>query len=419
MQYDHRKRVASRSGDGAGEDRRIGMKAQVMISSVVQDKIRLGAISRLGSFWFDAAGLLHRLTTEGHGTTANSEVPFSFVRSELRRHLEGKYNFDAYIFEETPGAGRAPAEETRRMAQDSHLFIGIFGSSTGWKVSDHDALTPTFREWRAALQTPLKCKLFWLKGSPFKASDIGGELGKTLQELADYKKGTIYLQFGDVLDLFTKIDRVVQDYIQRSIVRYVSDTVAREPTAEEEEWLLSPYRIRHEKMTAALQRVGASLGVKNGIATVGGYKQPVALHSVPDSFSIPESRKFAAYIFDDEAQERNAGELGELHFVAGFQGITEGQVRRHVGNFEAAEIYRASWGLYAAEPSSGVQCVYLPRCVNSLVMHESMSSALDWLNSRANKVQQLATHRKEILDLMGRAGARSGRKPAKSARAVG
>lgn len=389
-----------------------------MISSVVQDQIRLGAIARLLGTWFEAQTLADRLRAAGHPVAATSEVPFSFLRPEIKRHLEGKYDFDAYIFEGTPGAGRTPAEETRRMARDSHLVLGIFGSSMGSKVGDYDALTPTLREWRSALQTPLKFKLFWHKGS-VKPSNLGGEIGKTLQEIADYKKGKIYLEFSDMEDLFTKMDQVVQDYIQRSIVRYVADTVAREPGAEEEEWLLSPYRLRHEKMNTALQRVAASLKVSRGIVTLGTDKQPISLHSVPDSFSIPESRKFAAYIFDDEVQARRSGELGRLHFVAGFRSITEGQVRRHIGNFEAAEIYEGSWGSYATEPSSGVQCVYLPHCANSLMMEGTMSQSLDWLNTRADKIRKVAAHRKEILDLMDKAEGQPGRKPVKTARVAG
>ena len=161
-----------------------------------------------------------------------------------------------------------------------------------------------------------------------------------------------------------------------------------------------PYRTRVEEMIGALEREAQRLGVKQEMLTLGSVSQPVELHCVPDNFSIPESEKFAAYIFDDEVSTDSSGAFGKLHIVAAFGSITDLQVRRHLGNFEAAEVYSDSWGLYACVPGSGMQCVYLPRCVNSLVMQSNLSGAISWLNDRAEEITAVARRRRQILNLV-------------------
>jgi hypothetical protein len=84
------------------------------------------------------------------------------------------------------GVTSAYASETVLEATGAHLVIGIFGSKTGWAVGDQDPLTPTLREWRAALQQALKFRLFYMKGSVGPV-EIPGELGVVLKELTAYK----------------------------------------------------------------------------------------------------------------------------------------------------------------------------------------------------------------------------------------
>jgi len=377
------------------------MNARVMVSSVVNDTVPLGRLSALSEFWFDVDGVGKRLKKASYPLTPKSKVDFSFIRQELGRHLQGKYGFEPYIFEDTPGLGLSPDKETVSEALNSHLVIGIFGSKTGWKVGDQDPLTPTLREWRAALQSPLKFKVFWLKGS-VAPQDLPGELGVVMSAVSDYKEGKIYLEFSNMVELFAKVDRNIRDYISRAIVRYATDTVAREPTSETERWLLSPYRARQKGMKLAFEKVAASLGIGAGKLSLGDHEQPVSLQCVPDSFSIPESRKFVAYVFDDEAEGRKAKELGAVHFVAIFGGVTDLQIRRHIGNLEEVKVYSASWGFYASEPSTGIQCVYLPKCTNSLRMHSVLSQAVAWLGNQAREVGEFAKLRSRILDLLAK-----------------
>ena len=373
------------------------MAARVMLSSVTKDDLPLGDVGKLKAFWYESQSLSDRLTIKNSTLKADSRIDFTFVRSEIQRHLKGKYGFEVYNFQNTPSDGASPEEVTIRETRRSHLVIGIFGSQVGWKVSDHDPLSPTFREWRTALESPLKFKVFVLKSSlelkkPPEIEDL-------LEEITNFKKGVIYQEFEDAVSLFTFVDEAVRDYVNKAVVRYAFDYAARQPTDETEQWLLLPYRGRVEEMQGALAQVAKSLGVKEKTLRLGPVAQPVELHCVPDSFSIPESKKFAAYIFDDEANIGFTKGAARLHIVAAFGSITDLQIRRHLGNFEAAEVYSDYWGFYATMRASGIQCLYLPRCVNSHVMQSKLSGAMSWLEEHAEEIYDLATRRYQILNL--------------------
>jgi hypothetical protein len=390
------------------------MPARVMLSSVTKDDLPLGDINKLQDFWYQVETLASRLRQSGAASTQGARIDFTFARAEIQRHLEGKYGFEVYNFQNTPTDGASPEKATILETRRSHLVIGIFGSQTGWKVPDQDPLTPTFREWRAALENLLKFKVFILKGALSVKMPAG--MNELISDITNYKRGVIYQEFGDTVDLFTSVDAVVRNYINKAVMRYAKDYAARQPTTETERWLLLPYRMRVDDMMSALAREAQMLGVDQDQLALGSVSQPVQLHCVPDNFSIPESKKFAAYIFDDETGTGPSGALGKLHIVAAFGSITDLQVRRHLGNFEAAEVYSDSWGLYACVRSSGMQCIYLPRCVNSLVMQSKLSNAISWLQDHAQETNTLATRRKQILDLVSNAAVTPKARKAGSAR---
>jgi hypothetical protein len=112
-------------------------------------------------------------------------------------------------------------------------------------VPDQNPLTPTFREWRAALESPLKFKVFVLKGALSAKMPAG--LHDLVQDITDYKRGVIYQEFPDAVDLFTSVDRAVRDYVNKAVVRCAHDYAARQPTTETERWLMLPYRARVEE----------------------------------------------------------------------------------------------------------------------------------------------------------------------------
>jgi hypothetical protein len=373
------------------------MPARVMLSSVTKDDLPLGDVRQLNDCWYQSASLPERLRLNGKLPKPETRISFTDTRSELQHHLEGKYGFEVFNFQNTPTDGGTPETETLRETHRSHIVIGLFGAQSGWKVPDQDPLTPTFREWRVALESPLKFKIFALKGS-FSAS-MPPLLNVLIQDITDFKKGQIYQEFEDAVGLFTSVDRNVWDYVNKAVVSYAQDYAARQPNFETEKWLLLPYRTRVQEMMTALERTAEWLGAKNSLLMLGSAAQPVQLHCLPDSFSIPESKKFAAYIFDDEINSSDTDEPGKLHIVASFGAVTELQIRRHLGNFEAAEVYSAPWGFYATVAASGMQCVYLPRCINSLGRQSKLSLAISWLGERAQDITNLAKRRSQILRL--------------------
>jgi hypothetical protein len=373
------------------------MPARVMLSSVTKDDIPLGDIRQLNDSWYQAVSLPERIRNIGKPPKPETRISFTDVRREVQHHLEGKYGFEVFNFQNSPTDGGSPETETLRETHRSHFVIGLFGTQSGWKVPDQDPLTPTFREWRAALESPLKFKIFALKGS-FSAS-MPPLLNALIHDITDFKKGQIYQEFDDAVGLFLAVDRNVRDYVNKAIVSYAQDYAAKQPNVETEKWLLLPYRSRVQEMMTAFAQTAEWLGVKQSLLTLGSDAQPVQLHCVPDSFSIPESKKFAAYIFDDEITSGNTDETGKLHIVASFGSVTDLQIRRHLGNFEAAEVYSAPWGFYATVAASGMQCVYLPRCINSLSMQSKLSLAISWLAEHAQVITNIAKRRSQILQL--------------------
>jgi hypothetical protein len=373
------------------------MRARVMLSSVTKDDLPLGDLKKLKGFWHDSETLNERLPKTSGSPKPASRVDFTFVRKEIQRHLECKYGFEVYNFQNTPSDGASPEQATIRETRRSHLVIGIFGSRVGWKVADHDPLTPTFREWRTALENPLKFKVFVLKSSLELKKPP--EVEQLLEEITNYKKGLIYQDFVDLAGLFSSVDDAVRDYVNKSVIRYAFDYAAKQPTDETERWLLLPYRARVREMHTTLEEVAENLGVKQNVLTLDSVSQPVDWHCVPDNFSIPESKKFAAYIFDDEEESDSSSEPAKLQIVAAFGSISDSQIRRHLGNFEAAEVYSDSWGFYATVRASGIQCLYLPRCVNSAVMESKLSGAISWLDEHAREIRDLALRRRRILEL--------------------
>jgi hypothetical protein len=118
------------------------MKPQVMVSSVTKDRVPLGNVGKLAGVWLESEKLRDRLKAAGLKSDAETLVPFEFIRSEIKRHLVGKYAWEVYLFEDKAGQ-RSGEHDTLDATKESQLVIGIFGQDTGWQVGDHDPLTPT------------------------------------------------------------------------------------------------------------------------------------------------------------------------------------------------------------------------------------------------------------------------------------
>ena len=251
------------------------MSARIMLSSVTKDDLPVGGLVKLKSFWYESEALAERLPAKGRPQNGDTRVDFTSVRTEIQRHLEGKYGFEVYNFQNTPSDGASPEEVTDRETRRCHLVIGIFGSRVGWKVPDHDPLTPTFREWRTALENPLKFEVFVPKSSLELKKPP--EIDELLETVTNYKKGVIYQEFEDVAGLFTGVDKAVRDYVNKAVIRYAFDYAAKQPTDETERLLLLPYRARVQEMENSLDRVVQTLGVKKNALVLGLLAQSVEL----------------------------------------------------------------------------------------------------------------------------------------------
>jgi hypothetical protein len=375
------------------------MAAQIMISSVSRDRIPLGDIAILEDTWHKSSTLLERLEGKKGSTQPGGDVSFDSIRSEVARHLSEKYGFDAFDFKTGSDQGPSPERQTLDAAKRAHLVIGIFGYSKGFRPRDNNPLSPTLREWAEALQTPEKFLVFWLKGKA--APEVLGPAWQVLKDIQDYKTGKIFKEYENAADLFQKIDAEVQAYLNLSVRTHHLRIASKSVTEEAQQLQMESYPGRSQLMRDALETVcGGMRNWSNDSLELDGRLVPVKLHTVPDHFSIAESKKFVAYVFDDEARQHIEKDAGRLHIVAVYGNITVQQVRRHLGNYEGARVFTDSWGCYACEPGSGKQCVYLPQCRSTPAMHGALGLANTWLNEHAAEIADQSRFRGEMLDLL-------------------
>ena len=67
----------------------------------------------------------------------------------------------------------------------------------------------------------------------------------------------------------------VRDYLNKAVISYAQDYVAKQPNSETERWLLLPYRLRVKEMMASLTRTAEWLKVKQHLLTLGSAAQPI------------------------------------------------------------------------------------------------------------------------------------------------
>lgn len=84
------------------------MSARIMLSSVTKDDLPVGDLVKLKSFWYESETLAERLPAKGRPQNGDTRVDFTSVRTEIQRHLEGKYGFEIYNFQNTPSDGASP-----------------------------------------------------------------------------------------------------------------------------------------------------------------------------------------------------------------------------------------------------------------------------------------------------------------------
>lgn len=90
------------------------------------------------------------------------------------------------------------------------------------------------------------------------------------------------------------------------------------------------------------------------------------IKAIPDNTSTPEALNFCGRSFlSDQVTIKEAGyeklEKGPIHFVGIFGTVTEGQVRKLLGNPDIVTI-KAAFGVYVWERTQNIQMVFLAKC---------------------------------------------------------
>jgi len=105
---------------------------------------------------------------------------------------------------------------------------------------------------------------------------------------------------------------------------------------------------------------------------------PVLFSVCPDRFSYPDAARHVGYPFRTRTDEW-ADRAGPLDIILLFRGITDTQIRRHLGNPDI-EIVRERWGYFAVDPEQAIQVAYLTECDAPPQVGRRVRDFLGWLS---------------------------------------
>jgi len=137
------------------------------------------------------------------------------------------------------------------------------------------------------------------------------------------------------------------------------------------------------------------------------------LTGVPDSFGIPEARKYCGYPFREDgihlAEARGSRAIGPVHLVAAYKRVTEGQIRAHIGNPDIS-IIRTPFGYFCQDRSQAIQVGYLVEIDDSSRARQRANDLLEWLvgDPVFAGIRDLAV-RRSVMSRPGPVGERSAR----------
>lgn len=179
-------------------------------------------------------------------------------------------------------------------------------------------------------------------------------------------------------------------------------------------WASKTYSERTQDIAGLIaQQLGANASVKvtrqpqlwqPGLATLalGSDELLLTITGVPDSFGVADARKYAGYPFRDDALHGQAAPgttwIGPLHVIGVHKGVTESQMRSHLGNADIA-ILKTPFGFVAQDRSQAIQVAYLSDCVEEDATVEGAAELLSWLADTdiAQQVRELAQRRRAML----------------------
>jgi hypothetical protein len=321
------------------------------------------------------------------------------LRAQLKTLLQAAYPFMNVELAEDWTAGRkgSPEELSVAGARWSDLMLGIFVEQAGYK--DAAGLHATERELATALQDSWDKVLFFahqglvdsLAAQPAGYRDL-------ISRVMAYKDGKNVAIFHTKDALFQAVFDAVAGHAAAALRRYPSRTSGK--SAVEAEWELMTFSERHGAILGAFEKLAGDVKDIGAIGSLGDpeprqehvfYRMavhppkrkplslPVIVSVCPDRFSFAEAARFVGYPF----RTMTAGwtdVLGPLHIVCVYRSVTDGQIRRHLGNPDI-RVAKEAWGFFARDPERSIQGLYLTRCEDVTSLRTRLHDALEWLSS--------------------------------------
>ena len=394
------------SGEGFGCELRVTRPAVVFISSVSEYplKRRPGGEGSLGEF-----------------------------RKEVALRIRNCFPFLSVFINEDPSSGGRGStyDSINAWAAECDLFVGILVGRYGFQ--DESGFSATHLEFNAAEEQNREKMLVFIEkrlrdpkarrgeGLPAQYEHLLNRLTKTL------RKGRIVKLFETWEELSDQIVQQIAGYCAKALCAAAGNAPARAVSKSEGEskWELMTFTDRAAAMRKAFKdlsrhtpeglkitdeggRAGQTLRQVSGkgdryryLLTMrtgdAEYSVPVLFSVCPDRFSYPEAARYVGYPFRTRTDDWDDA-AGPLDIILLFRGITDAQIRRHLGNPDV-EITREDWGFFAADPEQAIQAAYLTRCDSPEDIERQVREFLGWLyaSRRWRRLYERAMARGAIL----------------------
>jgi hypothetical protein len=367
------------------------------------DRLRIFISSRVGD----------DLPTKDGGRKTLQEVR-SEIRDKVKDAFDGR-SVEVWINEKEPAEADLDAvERCQKWAKEAHLVVTIVNGHPGAKTPL--GLGICHLELKAAVDdSPSKVLLIKVSGEATEA-----QFAKA-PEFKGYFDGlwSTWSKFGASA-------RIAEDVVEKS-VQAIGHAVARMATlslgewrrgrgveGEAFEWAKRTYSERSGLIVSAVTESMAGVeGIEcrarlwpkstpgspmRGEIEADKARLVFTVTGVPDSFGVPEARKYAGYPFREDTDHLQAAQgtraLGPIHIVAVHKRVTESQIRAHVGNPDIA-IIRTSFGYFSQDRSQATQVAYLTDITDSTVARRRAHELLVWLGQPTvlTGVKELARRR--------------------------
>jgi hypothetical protein len=321
------------------------------------------------------------------------------LRLQLKAFLQKAYPFMNVELAEDWTAGRkgSPQDLSVAGARWSDLMLGIFVKQPGYL--DNAGLHATERELATALEDSWDKVVFFahqalvssIESQPAGYRDL-------IEKVMAYKGGKNVSIFQTKEELFQKVFGAVAGHAAAALRRYPSRTSGK--STVQVAWELKTFSERHEAIQGAFRELAVDVKNIGVIASLGdpqprqehvfyrmvlhtNKRKPVSLPVIvsvcPDRFSFVEAARFVGYPFRTMTADWT-DPLGPLHIVCVYRSVTDGQIRRHLGNPDI-RVAKEAWGYFARDPERSIQALYLIKCEDETTLRARLHDALDWLTS--------------------------------------